>query len=174
MSCTSTSCIYNRVCVPSELRPGSLLLFVAEAPGFREIQELRPLIGPAGKIFENLLKLAGTTREDISIANTVGCVDLSREDRRPLPAELDACKNRLIADIKLVQPKAIVTMGNVSQTHFFPGTKVSKVRNHIRNWNGIPVVATFHPAYALPHRSPQVAPLIVDDIKMALNLANGK
>jgi uracil-DNA glycosylase len=169
-ACLSNKCVFGRVCVPSYGPAPADLMFIAEAPGFREVEEGRPLVGPAGKLFNNLLAQAGTHRSHVFTANTAGCVDQEREDKRPLPSEIEACRPRLLYDIHVVQPKAIITMGNIANLLFFPNTTVSKVRGKVRNWNGTPVIATYHPAYALPHRNPDVQPLIVEDIKLAMTL----
>ena len=169
MNCTSTACKYGRICVPSIGPTPAKLMTITEAPGYRELEEMQPLVGPAGRLYDNFLIKAGTSREDVFIANTCGCVDMSREDRRPLPEEIEACRSRLLDDIKRASPQAIVCMGAISIQLFYPGITVSKARGTIRNWNGIPVVCTYHPAYALPHRNPEIAPLIVEDIKTALS-----
>lgn len=167
--CLSTKCQFNRICVPSIGPVPADVMFVCEAPGYREVEELTPLVGPAGRIFNKLLGEVGLKRSDVFLSNAVGCVDLEREDRRPLPAEIEACRPRLLDDILTVDPKVIITMGNVSQSLFFPGSTVSKVRGHARNWNNRVVVGTFHPAYLLPHRSPQTTPLVIEDLKLALS-----
>jgi uracil-DNA glycosylase family 4 len=132
---------------------------------------MEPLVGPAGRLFNQFLVAAGTSREQASLCNTCGCVDLNREDRRPLPAEIEACRPRLLDDIERANPQVIVVMGNIANQLFFPGLSVSKSRGLFRNWNGRVAVSTFHPAYALPHRNPEVGQLIVSDIKAALALA---
>jgi uracil-DNA glycosylase len=174
VNCTETTCAYGRICVPSIGPLEAPLAFVPEAPGFRETEEMEPMVGPAGKLFNKFLSLVGLDRLAVRIANTCGCVDMQRDDRRPMPAEIISCRPRLLMDIAKV--RAIVSMGNISQQLFFPGMSVSKARGNIRSWkhpNGrtIPVVATYRPAYALPHRSPEVGTLIVEDIKTALSMA---
>ncbi len=169
-SCTRTQCKWGRTCVPSLIRPTKLML-VLEAPGYRELEEMTPLVGPAGKLNEKFFNAVGLSRKDVSIANTCGCVDMTREDRRPLPAEIEACRPRLLEDIARANPQVILSMGNISQQFFFPGGQsVGKIRGKIRNWNGRLVIPTYHPAAALPHRSPEVGDLIIADLITALSL----
>ena len=174
MPCTATHCEYNRICVPSVGPVPARLATVTEAPGYRELENMKPLVGPAGRLYDSLLVRAGISRADVRIINTCGCVDMEREDRRPLPAEIEACRPRLLADLE--QVSSILAMGNISLLLFFPGMTVSKARGSTRAWRHpttgkvIPVTATYHPAYALPMRSPQVQPLIVEDIKTALSM----
>ena len=157
--------------MPSVGPTPSDIMFILEAPGYRELEDGIPLIGPAGRLWEReLMAPVGLDRRNVFIANTCGCVDLSREDRRPLPAELDACRPRLLEDIETCNPQVILTMGNIAQQFFFPGTTVGKIRGRIRNWNGRLVIPTYHPAAALPHRSPEVKPLIVEDLRTAISL----
>ena len=146
------------------------VMVILEAPGWQEVKSGRPAVGPAGKILNECLVAAGMQRVDVRVENTVGCVDMDREDRRPLPAGIQACRPRLMGDIEEIQPRVIVCCGGVAISTFFPGFTVSKVRGMVRAWKGVPVVATYHPAYALPFRSPQVKPLIIEDLKKAREL----
>lgn len=172
------NCIFGRVYVPSwSAKWPARLVVVCEAPGYREVEQLTPLIGPAGNLFNRFLEAAGAERKDCFLANTVCCVDLKRDDRRPTPAEMEACQPRLLSEITMSGAPAIVAMGNISQQLFFPGNTVSKIQGGVRAWphpvtgKVYPVVSTYHPAYALHHRSPQVAPLIIEDLKTALSFS---
>ena len=168
--CLSTVCALGRPCVPSWGPVTADIMFVFTSPGFRDLEQLRPLAGPSGRVFDQLLSAAGLKRTEVFMAYTIACADFEREDRRPLPSELELCQSRLFFDIHTVKPKVIVAMGNLAIANFFPSTTVSKMRGKIRNWRGTPVVATYDPAFAAPHMSPQVVPLIVDDILTAKSL----
>ena len=145
-------------------------MLILEAPGYRELEEGRPLIGPAGKIADSIFATVGIDRTQIRIANSCQCVDMARDDRRPTPAELDSCRPRLLDDITTTNPSLIIAMGNISQQLFFPGTKVGQIRGKFRNWQGRIVLPTYHPAAALPMRNPELKHVIADDIRTALTL----
>ena len=172
-------------------------MLIAEAPGIRELEAGIPLVGPAGKLSDQLLEQAGLQRSLLRLANRCGCVDLDREDRKPLPAEMDACWPRLLEDIAITRPQVIIAMGGVAIASFFPGLSISRARGKLRAWimpspreggaggsipphedllanplvlNSTPVIATYHPAYGLAHRSPEVRPLIVEDLLKARSM----
>ena len=147
-------------------------MFICENPGYKELQLGQPLVGPAGKQFDMMLEAAGLSRRGVYLANMTCCTDLTRENRHPLPDELTACQPRLLAEIAKVDPVVIVAMGNVAYTLFFPGYEraVGKARHHIRSWQGRLVVGTYHPASTLANRYPELFPLIVEDMRLAVQL----
>jgi uracil-DNA glycosylase len=99
------------------------ILFVGEAPGKTEVEEGKPFVGMAGKTFEGYLNSIGLTRDLIRITNTCfvrpiktkeganGRVTVS--NRPPKPKEIEMFREVLDAEIGLVNPKVIVTLGNV-------------------------------------------------------------
>ena len=122
-------------------------MFVGEGPGFHEDQQARPFVGPAGKLLEELLALAGLRRSDVYITNVVKCRPPNNRD--PLPAEIEACRKYLSMQIQTIDPKLIVTLGRYSLAWFFPRDSISKVHGHLRRQNGIHYLHMYHPAAAL-------------------------
>jgi uracil-DNA glycosylase len=103
--------------IPSEV------LFVGEAPGKTEVEEGKPFIGMAGKTFEKYLNSIGLTRGKIRITNacflrpiTIKGSENGRtsvSNRPPKQSEINLFKEVLDDEIKLVNPKIIITLGNV-------------------------------------------------------------
>lgn len=99
------------------------ILFVGEAPGKTEVEEVKPFVGMAGKTFEGYLNSIGLSRENVRITNTCflrpiqtkegkgGRVTVS--NRPPKPKEVELFREVLDEEISLVNPKIIVTLGNV-------------------------------------------------------------
>ncbi|MBI6874311.1 uracil-DNA glycosylase [Clostridium aciditolerans] len=99
------------------------ILFVGEAPGKNEVEEKKPFVGMAGKNFEKYLNSIGLSREKIRITNTCffrpiklkenpsGRVTIS--NRPPKTLEVDLFREVLDEEIKFVNPKVIITLGNV-------------------------------------------------------------
>lgn len=99
------------------------ILFVGEAPGKTEIEEGKPFVGMAGKNFEKYLNSIGLSRDSIRITNTCffrpikikegknGRVTTS--NRPPKTSEVELFREILDEEIKLVNPKIIITLGNV-------------------------------------------------------------
>jgi uracil-DNA glycosylase len=99
------------------------ILFVGEAPGKTEVQQGKPFVGMAGKTFEKYLTSIGLTKDNIRITNTCFFRPITiKEDkngkssvsnRTPKQSEVDLFREVLDDEIKLVNPKIIVTMGNI-------------------------------------------------------------
>lgn len=99
------------------------VLFVGEAPGKTEVEEGKPFVGMAGKTFEGFLNSIGLTRNDVRITNTCFVRPIQYKEgktgrttisnRPPKPKEVDMFKEILDEEISLVNPKIIITLGNV-------------------------------------------------------------
>lgn len=99
------------------------ILFVGEAPGKTEVEEGKPFVGMAGKTFEGYLNSIGLTRNNIRITNacffrpikiTAGKTGRqSVSNRPPKPSEVDMFREVLDDEISLVNPKIIITLGNI-------------------------------------------------------------
>ncbi|MDR0514496.1 MAG: uracil-DNA glycosylase [Coriobacteriaceae bacterium] len=136
--------------------PHARVMIVGEAPGKNEDLQGEPFVGAAGKYLNELLGIAGLTREDVYIANILKCRPPGNRD--PLPEEIEACTPYLREQTRTISPDLIVTLGNFS-TKFILKTEVGITRLH-----GIPQMAgrfkvfpIFHPAAAIYDRSKQEA-----------------
>ncbi len=125
------------------------LMLVGEGPGGVEDDWGAPLIGPSGQLLDKALASVGITRDRVYVTNVVKC--RPRGNRTPDIAEGRACADRwLREEIRLVQPKAVVALGKAA-LRWFLGREDSIVRRRGRwlEWEGIPVMPTYHPAYLL-------------------------
>lgn len=133
----------------------SKVFFVGEAPGGDEVKNKRPLVGRAGQFFDNrVLGVAGIERRNIFATNAVLCRP-NEKNRTPLPAEIEICRHHLDAQICLLEPKLLVTLGNVPLHSVCETKGITKMRGKLvwsREWsNGkrIPTLPVFHPSYCL-------------------------
>jgi len=137
--------------VPGEGNPQAEVMFIGEAPGYWEDQCGRPFVGQAGKLLNELLQLIKLPRENSFIANVVKHRPPGNRD--PLPKEIDACKEFLDAQIKIINPNIIVTLGRFSLNKFLPGEFISKIHGQARfvEFAGRKriVIPMYHPAAAL-------------------------
>jgi uracil-DNA glycosylase len=128
--------------------PNADLMFVGEAPGFHEDRQGVPFVGPSGQLLNRLLEGIGLRRQDVYIANVV----MSRPpgNRDPQPDEIAACRPWLDAQIRLVDPKVVVTLGNfAAKTLLETTTGISRLRGGTYPFQGRVLLPTFHPAAAL-------------------------
>jgi DNA polymerase len=133
--------------VPGEGLETADVMLVGEGPGFHEDQQGRPFVGPAGKFLEELLTSVGLKRSGVFITNVVKC--RPPQNRDPLPAEIEACRNYLERQIAAIHPSLIVTLGRYSLAWFFPRDTISKVHGQLRERDGIQFLHMYHPAAAL-------------------------
>ena len=173
MDCRTGVCAYGRVPVLGSGPCPARFTLIGEAPGRQELQQGRPFVGPAGKLLDQYLETAGILRSECRILNTVGCVDLDREVKKPTPGEIAACKSRLMTEIEEAQSRIVVLLGGVALQHFYPGLSISRARGKPRSWQGRIVIPTFHPAASLPYRSPEIAIDIIRDLELARSLEGG-
>jgi DNA polymerase len=136
-------------------------MFVGEGPGFHEDQQGRPFVGPAGKFLEELLASVGLRRQEVFITNVVKCRPPNNRD--PLPGEIEACRKYLEAQVALLKPKVIVTLGRYSLAWFLPSESISKVHGKPRPWKGALLLPMYHPAAALYYGS--LRHNLLEDIK---------
>jgi len=129
--------------------PDADWLFVGEGPGAEEDQRGEPFVGQAGKLLDNMLASIGLKRgRDVYIANAVKC--RPPENRTPTPEESAACRPYLERQIELIRPKLIVALGRpAAQTLLQAEVKIAASRGRLHQYNGIPLVVTYHPAYLL-------------------------
>lgn len=131
--------------------PLAELMVVGEGPGAAEDRQGRPFVGRSGQLLERLLvEEAGMRRDQVYIANVVKCRPPGNRD--PLPAEIEACRPYLEAQVDLVHPAVVLTLGNFA-TRLLLATseRISDLRGRTYPWGpaGTVVVPTFHPAAAL-------------------------
>ena len=147
--------------VPGEGSPSAALMFIGEGPGFNEDQQGRPFVGRAGKLLDDMLSSVPVKRDDVYITNVVKC--RPPDNREPLPDEVEACWPYLEAQIALLKPRVIVTLGRHSLGRFFPDSKISRDHGRILRWTEYTVFPLYHPAAAL--RSGAVMEALAADFK---------
>ena len=139
------------------------LLLIGEAPGAQEDLEGRPFVGRSGKLLDKILKAIDRDRfNDTYICNILKC--RPPENRNPSLSEIDECKSYLNHQIKLINPKLIVTLGLVAaSTLLGKDSSLKDMRNNIFYYMNYPVLVTYHPAFLL--RSPSFKRNAWEDFK---------
>ena len=132
------------------------VLIVGEAPGKNEDLQGEPFVGAAGKYLNELLDIAGLTRDNVFIANVLKCRPPGNRD--PRPEEIELCTPFLREQTRTIDPEYIVTLGNFS-TKFILKTEVGITRLHgtLQKAGRFKVFPIFHPAAAIYDRSKRTA-----------------
>ncbi|HEY0614663.1 MAG TPA: uracil-DNA glycosylase [Candidatus Elarobacter sp.] len=146
----------RRNSVYGEGDPCAALMIVGEGPGETEDKLGRPFVGRAGELLDKMLLSISLPREDVYICNTVKCrptLDTGHRlaNRAPTPEEMRNCRPYLDEQIEIIRPRVILALGAPAAKSFM-GEKFSITKQR-GQWfegpSGIPVIATFHPAYIL-------------------------
>jgi uracil-DNA glycosylase family 4 len=134
------------------------LMFVGEAPGADEDEQGEPFVGRAGQLLTKMIQAMNFERSDIYIGNVLKCrpnVDTPSGNRKPTPEEMETCIPYLKEQIKIIQPKVLVALGDTAVKGLVPSLKdgITKLRGKWLSFEGIPLMPTFHPAYLLRNQS---------------------
>lgn len=128
--------------------PKAELVFVGEGPGEDEDNQGIPFVGRAGQLLTRMIEAMGFERGEVYICNVVKC--RPPDNRPPEPDEIAACEPFLRAQLASLSPKVIVALGRcAAQTILRESTPLTRLRGNWREYSGVPLMPTFHPAYLL-------------------------
>lgn len=147
-------------CTRCGLRPGATqvvfgdgtvaaeVVVVGEAPGADEDRTGVPFVGRAGKMLDLLLESVGFPRERVYICNVLKCRPPGNRD--PEPLEVHECSPWLKRQIELIRPRVLLAVGRfAAQTLTGSDAPMNRLRGKVHSYEGIPLVATYHPSYLL-------------------------
>lgn len=161
---------YRKQTVFGEGNENAEIVFIGEAPGEKEDDSGRPFVGPAGNLLTNILKAFGFNREDVYIMNILRC--RPPRNRTPTPEEACNCRPFLDLQLKIINPKIIVCLGNVAAQNLLrTKTTISALRGEILEYNGSKVICTFHPSYLL--HNPSEKEKAAEDMRLLLQTLKG-
>ena len=128
--------------------PKARLVFVGEGPGAEEDNQGIPFVGAAGQLLTKMIAAMGYTRDEVYICNVVKCRPPG--NRNPEPDEIEACQPFLEAQLNAIRPSVIIALGKfAAQTLLRTDTPITRLRGQWREYVGVPLMPTFHPAYLL-------------------------
>jgi DNA polymerase len=127
--------------------PDTEIVFIGEAPGKNEDEQGKPFVGAAGKFLNEMLDMIGLKRDDVYITNIVKYRPPNNRD--PLPEEKQAFLPYLQAQLDVIKPTVVVTLGRHSLNCFLPDLSISQVHGQPKRYKGQVYLPLFHPAAAL-------------------------
>lgn len=133
--------------VPGEGNPDADVVFIGEAPGKNEDLTGRPFVGAAGKFLDELLAEAGLKRQDVFITSIVKYRPPNNRD--PRPDEKEQSWPYLLRQLRVINPKLVVTLGRHSMGYFVPDRTITEAHGKLITGGEWPVLPIFHPAAAL-------------------------
>lgn len=154
-----------------EGNPAARVVLVGEGPGQEEDRLGRPFVGAAGKLLDKIIAAMGWRRNEVYICNVIKC--RPPRNRNPQPDEIEGCGPFLRRQLDAIRPQAILALGSFA-AQFLLSTQqpISKLRNRVHLFEGIPVVPTYHPAYLL--RNPLQKRKVWEDVQLLLSLVRGE
>ncbi|MDA0677272.1 MAG: uracil-DNA glycosylase, partial [Chloroflexi bacterium] len=129
--------------VPGDGSPSAAVMFIGEGPGQNEDEQGLPFVGRAGKLLDKFLAEVPLRRSDVFITNVVKCRPPGNRD--PEPDEVAACMPYLQAQIELIDPRVIVTLGRHSMLRFYPEGKISNDHGRIIRIGRRVLLPLYHP-----------------------------
>jgi uracil-DNA glycosylase family 4 len=152
--------------------PAAQIVFIGEAPGKNEDEQGKPFVGAAGKFLNEMLQGIGLKRSDVYITNIVKYRPPNNRD--PLPEEKKAFLSYLQAQLEVIQPKMVITLGRHSMNCFLPDLQISKIhgeakrikislKQHESDVLTLVILPLFHPAAALYNSS--LRQTLIDDFE---------
>lgn len=131
--------------------PDASVVFIGEAPGKNEDLTGRPFIGAAGRFLDELLASIGLARKDVYITSILKY--RPPKNRDPKPAEKTAFWPYLLAQLEVIKPKLVVTLGRHSANCFLPDLQIGKAHGEVQKAGKWQLLPLYHPAAALYNSS---------------------
>lgn len=143
------------------------LMFIGEGPGRDEDLQGIPFVGRAGQLLTKIIEAMGYKRDEVYIANIVKC--RPPENRNPEIDEISTCLPFLEKQIEIIKPQAIICLGKfAAQTILNTLEPITHLRGRMGEYNGIPVMPTYHPAYLL--RNPAAKKQVWEDVQEIMKI----
>ena len=141
------------------------MMLVGEGPGRDEDLAGEPFVGRSGQLLDRLLRQeVGLERHQVYIANVVKCRPPGNRD--PRPEEITSCRPYLEAQIDLVSPTVVVTLGNFATKLLLDSARgIRALRGQVFEREGAHLVPTYHPAYALRAGGEALAEMRADFVR---------
>lgn len=154
--------------------PSAGLLIVGEGPGREEDLRGEPFVGRSGQLLDTLLRQElGIDRTGCYIANVVKCRPPGNRD--PRPEEIEACRPWLDAQLQLIAPRVVLTLGNFATRTLLGTTEgIRRLRGRVYPFGDARLVPTYHPAAALRGGAEVVAEMRADLVRAKGLLAVGE
>ncbi|MHA1968312.1 MAG: uracil-DNA glycosylase [Candidatus Hodarchaeales archaeon] len=150
----------------------SKVVFIGEAPGFKENQLKKPFVGKSGQILNEFLGKINLSRDAVFISNIIKCRPPNNRD--PSSDEIASCAPFLSQQMKLLSVKIVVTLGRFAARFFHEEfTSLSEIVGKIIQKDEFYLLPMFHPATCLYHPQ-KYRPLFERDFLVLNNILKHK
>jgi uracil-DNA glycosylase family protein len=139
-----------------EGRQQAKVVFVGEQPGDQEDLAGKPFVGPAGRVFDQILAEADLDRTITYVTNAVKHFKFEQRGKRrihskPNAGEIRACRWWLDNELRLIQPDLVVALGaTAAQSLLGKPVPITKMRGDlVQREDGLRIFVTIHPSFIL-------------------------
>ncbi len=142
-------CETRTKCVPGRGVYNPKVMIIGEAPGADEDRSGVPFVGRAGQYMDKWMDAIELSRDrDLFIGNIIKCRPPGNRD--PFPDEIEACRGYLERQIRIIQPRLILSVGRIA-SQFLTGSPlgIGRLRGRMYEYRGIPLIPTYHPSGVL-------------------------
>lgn len=152
------------------------VMVVGQNPGKDEDEGGKPFIGPAGRLFRELMQAVGMDDKKLFWANVNSCH--SPGNRQPTAMEVVKCQPNRKLMYQLCRPEYVLLAGEFALQVYKPHLKIQwqhgrpfewregELLDGVMNeWGCTTVWATYHPAAALPGRNQALQLAIKEDLR---------
>jgi DNA polymerase len=155
------------------------IMLVGEQPGDQEDKQGHPFVGPAGRVLDQALSLAGIDRSNVFATNAVKHFKYRmrgkrRIHQRPNAGEIAACRRWLEAEVELLEPAVAVALG-ATAAHALLGraTPIGENRGQVLESPlfAPPVLVTAHPSSVLRERDSEARRQALEELAADLRIA---
>jgi len=170
----------------SELNPGAKVVFgtgnldadiffCGEAPGAEEEQQGLPFVGPAGELLNKIIEAMGFSRESVYIGNILNWRPRHQQaygNRPPTIQEMNFCLPYLKAQVEIISPKVVVALGKTATDGLLghdPNRRLGDDRGKWNEFEGTPLMVTYHPSYLLHNPSKTGKRKVWEDMLMVMD-----
>ena len=150
------------------------LFFCGEAPGADEEMAGEPFVGAAGELLDRIISAMGLSRESVYIGNVVNFRprhERAYGNRPPTAEEMSFCLPYLKAQLEIVKPKVVVALGKTATDGLLgadPQRRLGQMRGTWHQYEGTPLMVTYHPSYLLHNPSKSSKRKVWEDMLLVM------
>lgn len=138
--------------------PAAELMLIGEAPGAEEEATGEPFVGKSGELLTKIIEAMGLQRDGVYLANVLKwrpeLAEGESGNRKPRRDEIAACLPYLKAQIEIIRPKCLVALGDTAMGALTGlHQPIGELRGQWHEFEGIPLMATYHPAHLLRNQT---------------------
>lgn len=119
-------------------------MVVGLVPELNEANEVKAITGYAELLLNEMIRAIGLTRKLVYLTSVVKCLPVNKKE--PAQAHADMCRDFLVRQIKLVQPKIILALGQPTARILLQNQHgLDELRGHVHRLQDVPLIVVNHP-----------------------------